>query len=68
MSLTTEISIKWYAKDIQECAKGFDNSLEDVLTPEECSKVLDYLKYGHDATIGINWDVIDDAIIQVTGK
>mgnify|MGYP004460919831 CR=1 FL=1 len=62
MSLTTEISIKWCAEDIQECARGWDNSLEDVLTPEECSEVLDYLKYNHDATVGINWDVIDNAI------
>jgi hypothetical protein len=68
MSLTTEISIKWCAEDIQECARGWDNSLEDVLTPEECSEVLNYLKDDHDATVGINWDVISHIISEVSGK
>tara|TARA_R100000353_G_scaffold100818_2_gene73144 strand:+ start:370 stop:672 length:303 start_codon:yes stop_codon:yes gene_type:complete len=65
MSLTTEISIKWCDEDIQQCARGWDDSLEDILTAEECSEVLDYLKYNHDATVGINWDVIDNAISAI---
>ena len=29
------------------------------LTEEQCRQVLCAIKRGHDATIGINWDVID---------
>ena len=68
MSLIKEISIKWHAEDIQWCAKSFSNSKEDVLTPQECSDVLSVLKDKHDATIGINWNVIEYYISEVFKK
>ena len=48
------IAIKWHIDDI----KSRDNSLTD----DECRNVLVSLKSDHDATIGINWDVIDETI------
>lgn len=49
-----EIAVKWNIDDI----KSRDNSLTD----DECRNVLASLKSDHDATIGINWDVIDETI------
>lgn len=49
-----EIAVKWRIDDI----KSRDNSLTD----DECRNVLVSLKSDHDATIGINWDVIDETI------
>ena len=49
-----EIAVKWNIDDI----KSRDNSLTD----DECRNVLVSLKSDHDATIGINWDVIDETI------
>lgn len=49
-----EIAVKWHIDDI----KSRDNSLTD----DECRNVLVSLKSDHDATIGINWDVIDETI------
>lgn len=49
-----EIVVKWNIDDI----KSRDNSLTD----DECRNVLVSLKSDHDATIGINWDVIDETI------
>ena len=48
------IDIRWYAEDIKYCAQ--DNEIE--LTDKECIEILESLKKNHDATIGINWDVI----------
>lgn len=49
----------WCDEDIQHQAKA---DLDRELTPEELKKVIYYLSDGHDAEIGINWDVISDAI------
>ena len=49
-----EIAVKWNIDDI----KSRDNSLTD----DECRNVLVSLKSDHDATVGINWDVIDETI------
>jgi hypothetical protein len=54
MNNVDEIAIKWHIDDI----KSRDNSLTD----DECRNVLVSLKSDHDATIGINWDVIDETI------
>ena len=59
---------EWSAEDIQWCAKGFDDSKEDILTAKECGEVLELLERKHDCSIGINWDVIDYHIKDVKEK
>ena len=45
-----EIAIVWSVEDVMvEC---------DWLTEEQAMEVLHSLKHNHDATIGINWEVI----------
>ena len=45
-----EIAIVWSVEDVmQEC---------DWLTREQALEVLHHLDHNHDATIGINWEVI----------
>ena len=45
-----QIAIIWSVKDVmQEC---------DWLTEEQALEVLHNIDHNHDATIGINWDVI----------
>lgn len=51
MSLIEEISIKWHIDDVL--------SVKPHLTKQQASQVLERLKRGHDASIGINWEVID---------
>lgn len=48
------IQIKWHISDIL--------SRRPDLTDEECVEVLRSLKNNHDATIGINWETIDQTI------
>ena len=45
------ISIRWHIDDIL--------SMRPDLTDDQARQVLSYLKRGHDANIGINWDVIE---------
>lgn len=54
MQHTTQISLVWHAEDVL--------SLEPHLTPEQVGEVLDLVENTHDATIGVNWDVISVAI------
>jgi len=49
--MKTEISITWSIDDVK-CQRP-------DLTDEQCSDVLIEIEKNHDATIGINWDVID---------
>lgn len=51
---TTEIKLSWHADDVL--------SRDSTLTAEQVGQVLDNLKNNHDATIGVNWEVIDMAI------
>jgi len=55
MSLPEKIKIVWHVDDILNRAKdkGTDLSKDKALT------ILHEIKDNHDATIGINWDVID---------
>ena len=46
-----QISIVWHIDDV----KSLDNSLTD----EQCRQVLSLAKEYHDATQGINWDVLE---------
>lgn len=49
--LPDEISISWHIDDVKSIAKD--------LTDDECRQVLQLAKDGHDATLGINWDVLE---------
>jgi hypothetical protein len=44
----------WWTDDIK--------SRDESLTEEECRLILHIVEHSHDATIGINWDTIDNAI------
>lgn len=52
------ISIKWSTDDVLHQAK--EDSVE--LTEEQAIEILEILDRKHDATIGINWDVISSHI------
>ena len=52
--LPDTIEISWHIDDV----KGQDESLTD----QEAREILQMLKDQHDATLGINWDVIDCVI------
>ena len=45
-----KITIEWHVDDVK--------SLNENLTNEQCIAVLEQAKKTHDASIGINWDVI----------
>jgi hypothetical protein len=49
--MLTEIKITWSIEDVQ--------SVREDLTDEQCSEVLELLQDNHDASIGINWEVIE---------
>ena len=53
--------VLWYDEDIIQKAKDMGY----VLSKDEVDEVLQYLDKYHDATIGINWDVIDTTIMEV---
>lgn len=52
--LPDEISISWHIDDVKQQAEtdGY------TLTDDEAREVLQMAYYDHDATIGINWDVL----------
>lgn len=52
--ITKTIKISWSIEDIQ--------SQGDNLTDTQAGEVLNMLKANHDASIGINWDIINDTI------
>ncbi len=51
MSLTKKISITWGIDDVL--------SVRPHLTKFQASLVLEYIKKNHDASVGINWDVVE---------
>ena len=51
---TYEISIEWSTLDVQD--RRPDLSFQDAV------KVLDAVKRGHDASVGVNWDVLQAQI------
>ena len=57
--MSYHISIDWYIEDVQ--------SIDETLTDKQAEQVLDLVKYNHDATIGVNWDVIRIYIDMVRG-
>ena len=50
-NLPDEINISWHFTDVQE--------QDDTLTNDEARQILQLMKRNHDATIGINWEVIE---------
>lgn len=58
--MSKTISIEWSLEDIYYQAKND----EVEITEEQASNILEDLKKHHDATIGINWDVISSYISQ----
>lgn len=48
------ITIHWDIEDVK--------SVAPMLTDQEAQAVLDRVKANHDATIGVNWDVISQTI------
>lgn len=57
--MENQISINWSIDDIL--------SVDKTLTQSEARMVLYMLKHNHDASVGINWDVIQDTINQLKG-
>jgi hypothetical protein len=57
-----QISIIWHIDDVIHCAK--DNGIK--ITKKQAREVLECLRNEHDATIGINWDVILYWIEEIT--
>jgi hypothetical protein len=50
--LPNYIAITWSIEDVKEVASD--------LSDDECRQVLQLAKDKHDATIGINWDVLEE--------
>ena len=56
--MKTKAVITWYAEDIKnQC---------DTLTDKQIESVLYLIENDHDATVGVNWEVIDYYIDIVT--
>lgn len=51
------ISITWHIDDVLQ--------VDDTLTESQARQVLYLLKHNHDASVGINWDVIEQTIEEV---
>lgn len=56
MKLLDKISIEWCIDDVK--------SINDTLENWECREILQMVLYQFDASIGINWDIIESAIDQ----
>lgn len=54
------ITISWHIEDVQ--------SLDDSLTDVEAFEVLCRAKHNHDATVGINWDVLEFWVDEVVSE
>ena len=48
--LPDEISISWHIDDVK--------SLDESLSDDDCRVILQRAEHDHDATIGINWEVL----------
>jgi hypothetical protein len=58
MSALDKIAIIWHVDDILDRAKEYSPQL----SWEEAQKVLGNIERYHDASVGINWEVIDTHI------
>lgn len=63
-----QVAIVWSIDDV----KGLDEDREDEneapLTDDEAKRVLSLLKSEHDASIGVNWETIQEWINYVKGE
>ncbi len=60
--MQTSISIIWHINDVQSQATSTFNS---TLSDEDASTVFKYLEDNYDASHGITWETIDDAIREL---
>ena len=61
---TSAITI-WTKEDFTQSARDLGLiGPSEVLTDEQSTEIAEALMNTHDATIGINWDVIDEVIIN----
>lgn len=58
--LTKEISFSWCDEDVL--------SLDDTLTPEQVSEVLNLVERKHDCNNGITWETLEFWISEVKGE
>jgi hypothetical protein len=52
---------EWHPMDVESVA----DDMEVKLTEDQVLEVMEIIARGHDANIGINWDVIESAIDYV---
>ena len=60
-----QIAIKWHIMDVQDHIEEVRNV---ELSDEEAREILCYIERKHDASIGINWLVIEDAYDWIIKK
>ena len=63
-----EISIKWSIDDVKSLDEQRENHNITALTDGECRVVLGLAEKYHDATVGINWDILEACIDIVREK
>ena len=62
------IERSWHIEDVrslEEQSEAYGSEKFEPLTDEECREVLKRVDDGHDATIGINWDVLQYHLDEV---
>ena len=52
------IHIKWHIDDVKATAERMGITSGHV-TDEDAREILEIVKHRHDASVGINWDVIE---------
>lgn len=60
------ISIEWSTEDIVSRSEELTlQGLASPLTDAQANTILTLLKRHHDASVGINWDIIDSYIMNI---
>jgi len=52
------IHIKWHIDDVKAAAERMGIA-SGHMTDEDAREILEIVKHRHDASVGINWDVIE---------
>lgn len=63
--LPDKIDSSWCIDDVRNVDEQREDDSIPELTDDECREVLRRVDDGHDATIGINWDVIEMYVNEV---
>lgn len=58
----------WTIEDVRNVIECNEIDKAENFTDEDCVRVLDIAAETFDCNIGINWDVIDGAIMLVIGE